>query len=55
MKEGELSLERIEEIAGTFKTSMLSTARRSVAVSDFPRAVVGMQWLDRLGSPSSTR
>jgi Zn-dependent peptidase ImmA (M78 family) len=43
VNEGELSLDRIEEIAGTFKTSMLSTARRSVAVSDFPCAVVGIR------------
>lgn len=43
VNEAELSLEYIEEIAGTFKTSMLSTARRSVAVSDFPCAVVGIR------------
>ncbi len=42
VNEGELSIDRIEELAGTFKTSLLSTARRAVAVSDFPCAVVGI-------------
>jgi hypothetical protein len=38
-----LSLDRIDELATIFKTSLLSTARRAVAVSDFPCAVVGIR------------
>jgi Zn-dependent peptidase ImmA (M78 family) len=43
VNEGELSLDLIDELAATFKTSLLSTARRAVAVSDFPCAVVGIR------------
>ena len=55
VNESELSLERIREIAGLFRTSMLSAARRAVAVSDFPCAVVGIRdgsiaWVCRANS-----
>ena len=39
----ELSLARLEEIAAVFRTSMLSTAIRSVRLSDFPCAVAGVR------------
>lgn len=48
----ELSLDRIEELARTFQTSLVSTALRAVALSDYPCAVVGIRngavaWVSR--------
>lgn len=40
---GELSFQQVKEIANTFKTSLVSTMIRSVQLSDFPCAVVGIQ------------
>lgn len=39
----ELSIDRIVEIAGEFNTSLVSTALRSVQLSDYPCAVVGIR------------
>lgn len=43
VNQGELSLDRIREIADKFKTSFVSTAIRSVQHSDFPCEVVGIR------------
>jgi hypothetical protein len=40
---GELSFQRVKAIAETFKTSLVSTMIRSVGLSDFPCAVVGIR------------
>lgn len=40
---GELSFRRVEEIARISKTSLVSTTIRSVSLSDFPCAVVGIR------------
>ena len=40
---GELSFSRAKEIAGAFKTSIVSTLIRGVQLSDFPCAVVGVR------------
>lgn len=43
VNEDELSVERIGEIAEHFDTSLVSTALRSVQLSDYPCAVVGIR------------
>jgi len=43
VNEGEMSFANIETWAGQFKTSVTSTARRAVELSDFPCAVVGVR------------
>lgn len=43
VNEEELSLRRVEEIAADFETSLVSTMLRSVQLSDFACAVVGIQ------------
>jgi len=43
VNEGETSFADIERWAGEFKTSVTSTARRSVELSDFPCALVGVR------------
>jgi hypothetical protein len=55
VNEAELSLDRIDEIAGIFKTSLVSTALRAVSLSDFPSAVVAIRkgvvsWVSRSDS-----
>lgn len=39
----ELTLERLDEIASTFETSLVSTAIRTVRLSDYPCAVAGIR------------
>lgn len=41
VNEDQLSLAVVEELAGQFRTSLVSTALRCVALSDFPCAMVG--------------
>ena len=43
VNEGEMSFADIETWAGDFKTSITSTARRAVELSDFPCALVGVR------------
>jgi hypothetical protein len=43
VNDDELTLDRVEELAGSFQTSRVSTAIRAVQVSDFPAAVVGLR------------
>ena len=43
VNDGELSRAKVERIASTFQTSFLSTAIRSVQLSDFPCAVCGIR------------
>jgi len=43
VNEGDLTFSQIEEWAGTFDTSVTSTARRSIELSDFPCALVGVR------------
>lgn len=43
VNEGEMSFADIEGWAGEFKTSVTSTARRAVELSDFPCALVGVR------------
>lgn len=43
VNEGVLSLGRFDDLVSMFKTSLLSTARRAVTMSDFPCAVVGIR------------
>lgn len=43
VNEGEMSFTDIENWAGEFRTSMTSTARRAVELSDFPCALVGVR------------
>jgi hypothetical protein len=43
VNEGEMSFADIERWAGKFKTSMTSTARRAVELSDFPCALIGVR------------
>lgn len=43
VNEGEMSFADIEKWAGKFKTSLTSTARRAVELSDFPCALVGVR------------
>jgi hypothetical protein len=55
VNEGELSLDRIDDLATTFKTSLVSTALRAVSLSDFPCAVVALRrgvvsWVSRADS-----
>jgi hypothetical protein len=55
VNEAELSLDRIDKIAGVFNTSLVSTSLRAVALSDFPSAVVAIRrgnisWVSRSDS-----
>jgi hypothetical protein len=43
VNEGDLTFPQIEEWARKFKTSVTSTARRSIELSDFPCALVGVR------------
>ncbi|MBI5866081.1 MAG: ImmA/IrrE family metallo-endopeptidase [Planctomycetes bacterium] len=43
VNEGEMSFADIERWAGEFKTSVTSTARRAVELSDFPCALIGVR------------
>jgi len=43
LNKGELTLDRLEVIAGEFEASLLSTVIRAVRVSDLPCAVVGIR------------
>jgi hypothetical protein len=43
VNDGEMSFSDIEAWAGKFKTSVTSTARRAVELSDFPCALVGVR------------
>lgn len=43
VNEGDLTFSQIEEWADTFKTSVTSTAMRSIELSDFPCALVGVR------------
>ncbi len=43
VNEGDLTFSQIEEWADVFKTSVTSTARRSIELSDFPCALVGVR------------
>lgn len=43
VNEDQVSLAVIEELAGTFGTSLVSTALRCVALSDFPCAIAGLR------------
>lgn len=43
INEGEMSFADIERWAGEFKTSVTSTARRAVELSDFPCALIGVR------------
>lgn len=43
VNEGDLTFSQIEEWARTFNTSVTSTARRSIELSDFPCALIGLR------------
>ena len=43
VNKGELTFSHIEEWANTFKTSVTSTARRAIEISDFPCALIGVR------------
>jgi len=43
VNEGDLSFGQIEEWAGAFRTSVTSTARRGIELSDFPCSLVGVR------------
>ncbi len=43
VNKGDLTFSQIEEWANTFKTSVTSTARRSIELSDFPCALIGVR------------
>ena len=43
VNEGDLTFSQIEEWASTFKTSVTSTSRRSIELSDFPCALIGVR------------
>lgn len=43
VNEGDLTFSQIEEWASTFETSVTSTARRSIELSDFPCALIGVR------------
>jgi len=43
VNEGDLTFSQIERWAGAFNTSVTSTARRSIELSDFPCALVGVR------------
>lgn len=54
VNEGELSNERVKALACEFQTSLVSTMIRSVLLSDFPCAVVGLRGGTRAWSFHST-